>query len=250
MKILVLVKETLATDARIKLETRKKINMVGVEYIINPYDFYAIEEAVRLKEQFGGEVILFTLGNRDSVANLKSCLAMGADRAVYLKSDLQDSRQVSEALAWAIAKEEEVDLILAGWKAVDDNNAQVPGRLSVILNLPFVNVVSDLKVDPLMSNAICQRDRDTCSERVLVSLPAIVAVQKGINEPRYPSVPGILQAKDKTIDVLIPETTPITGNVLSYQLPVSRRKCVFYDGSDPETSVELLIASLLGAKVL
>jgi len=248
LKIIVLVKETFDTEAKILLESPNNISQKDVKYIINPYDEFAIEEALRIVEKFGGEVILCSVGREDSQITIRSGLALGADRAKLIVSGATDSITVSKFLAQSISQEG-FDLILAGWVAIDDNNAQVPARLSELLQIPLVNVVIEIEISE--DKIICRRDSDDKIEIVETGLPAIIAVQRGINEPRYPTVKNILQAKKKKIEFLYMEKIKEKVNInISYDVIQSKRKGLLIDGSSPQKAVTILVEKLKEAKVL
>lgn len=252
MKIIVLVKETFATDTNIILTSNGEIDNSSQKYILNPYDEHAVEEAVRIKEKFGGEVVLYTVGREEAVPNIKGALAFGADRAVIINSGIKDSGSISNLLGQTIVREEEsFDLILAGWIAVDDNNAQVPARLGVILGVPCVNGVTEIRINGGENKLSCLREGENIKELVEVGLPAVVAVQKGINNPRYPTVQNILQAKKKKIkvieqDILENHLTP----QIYYRLPHRSKAGYLINGSEPEKAVAELVSRLQEAKVL
>ncbi|KJS82160.1 MAG: hypothetical protein JM58_15655 [Peptococcaceae bacterium BICA1-8] len=247
MKVLVLVKETFDTEVKIVLEN-EIISEKDVKYIINPYDEFAIEEAIKIKEKLGGEVILYSVGREEASATLKTGLAMGADQANIIKSNVKNSMTVSQLLSEAINKHDnEFDLILAGWVSIDDNNAQVPGRLSQLLNIPFVNVVT--KVDVTGEIVLCEREGEGCQEIVEVRIPAIIAVQRGINEPRYPTMKNIMQAKRKNVN-LLELTAPIDKVKVSYQFPEQKNKGEIIDGSNPEQAAKVLVDRLKESKIL
>lgn len=251
MKILVLLKETFATDFKVVLKSPDKIDETLVTYIVNPYDEYALEEAVKIKEELGGEVILYTVGREETAATLKNALAMGADRAILITAGAKDSLTVTELLTETIKqKDPDFDLILAGWIAIDDNNAQVPGRLSTLLGIPLVNVVTKLNVDIKQRKILCEREADGVQEIVEAGLPAVVAVQKGINVPRYPTVQNILQAKKKKIEVISPEITGERKTVIRYELPRKRNAVHLFDDADPQLAVSRLVQKLREDKVL
>ncbi|MFZ5752914.1 MAG: electron transfer flavoprotein subunit beta/FixA family protein [Bacillota bacterium] len=251
MKILVLLKETFATDFKVVLTPAGKIDDTQVSYIVNPYDEYALEEAVKIKEDMGGEVILYTVGRKDGAATLKNALAMGADRAMLITAGAKDSQTVTELLAETIKqKDPDFDLILAGWIAIDDNNAQVPGRLSTLLGLPLVNVVTKLNINIKQRKILCEREADGVQEIVEVELPAVIAVQKGINVPRYPTVQNILQARKKKIQIIFPEVENKHDSVITYQIPRKRKAALLFDNSDPQQAVFQLVQKLQEDKVL
>lgn len=252
MKIIVLLKELFDTDSKMVLTAEGEIDSRGLRYTINPYDEYALEEAVLLKEQYGGEVIIYTLGREEAVPNIKGALAIGADRAVLIKAESKDSINTSRILAdYIAAYDGDFDLILAGWVAVDDNNAQVPARISQIFGVPLVNVITELIL--LIENGmiICRRESENQQEIVEARIPAVAAVQKGINRPRYPTVQNILESNKKEIKICTPvEVGSVKGVSFNYRLPLKTKLGYRIDGTDPNKAVAELIAKMQEAKAL
>ena len=202
MNIVVCLKQTFDTEAKIALNASGKVDDAGVTSVINPYDEYALEEGLRLKEKFGGEVVTVSVGGEKVQAAIRTALATGADRAVLVTDpalDGADEWVVAEVLAKAISQMP-YDIILAGRIAVDDQSAQVAVRLAEVLNLPSVSSV--LKMETEESKVLATREIDGGTEILEVPLPAVFTAQKGLNEPRYPSMMGIMKAKSKEIKVL------------------------------------------------
>lgn len=202
MKIIVLIKQTFDTEAKIAIDDSGQISRQGVSLIINPYDEYAVEEALRLKEKNGGEVTVVSAGAPTAQDALRQALAMGADKAVLITDPALeggDEFTAATALAKAVGTLE-YDLVLAGWRAIDDGSAQVAVRVAEINGLPHVNVVTKLEVSG--DKAMATREIEGGSEVVEVPLPAVITAQKGLNEPRYPSMKGIMQAKKKPMQKL------------------------------------------------
>lgn len=200
MNILVCVKRVPDSESRIVLGSGgRSIDPRGIKFVLNPYDEYAVEEALRLKEAAGaGSVTVMTLGGEESKETLRTALAMGADQAVLLKGQpSSDGLGTAEKLAAAI-KERECDLVLFGKQAIDDDNLQVPGMVAELLALPSATVVVDLNVDG--SRVIAKREVEGGHELVEFELPGVIAAQKGLNEPRYPSLKGIMAAKKKPLE--------------------------------------------------
>ncbi len=202
MKIVVCMKQTFDTEARIALTEEGRIDDSSVLLIVNPYDEYAVEEAIRIKEKQGGEVTVVTVGGDKARKALQQCLAMGADHAVLVDdAQLNDADGHMVALVLSrVLKEMEYDLILCGRESVDEAASQVHTRLAEILDLPQVNVVSALKVED--GKAEAKRDIEGGSELVEVDLPAVISVQKGINEVRYPSLRLVMKASRRPIKTL------------------------------------------------
>ena len=200
MKIIVCIKRVPDTEARIKVAgDGTSIDTAGVKFIISPYDEFAIETALRIKEAQGsGEVIAITLGEAQAAEQLRSALAMGADRAILLKGATGiDGSATAKALAEEI-RTHNADLVLCGMKAVDDDQQQVGVMLAEYLGIPCVSVVADLEVDG--STLVAHREIEGGVEVVEVPTPALITTTKGKFEPRYPSLKGIMAAKKKPLE--------------------------------------------------
>lgn len=202
MNIVVCLKQTFDTEAKITLDSKGKIDGSGVNLVINPYDEFAVEEALKLKEKFGGEVTLVSMGTERVQEALRTALAMGCDQAVLVSDPAiegPDEWTAAEILARAVSQIP-YDMILTGRIAVDDGSAQVAVRLADALDIPSVSSI--LKLDAEEGKAVATREIDGGTELVEVSLPAVFTAQKGLNVPRYPSMMGIMKAKKKEIKIL------------------------------------------------
>ncbi|HHW38748.1 MAG TPA: electron transfer flavoprotein subunit beta/FixA family protein [Bacillales bacterium] len=201
MNIYVLLKRTFDTEEKIVLNNGK-IDDSGVEFIINPYDEYAVEEAILLRDEHGGEVTVVTVGSEDSEKELRTALAMGADKAVLIDTeDLDELDQSGTAkILSTYLKDQNADIILAGNVAVDGGSGQIGPRVAEMLGIPQVTTITNVTIDG--GKAIIVRDVEGDEETVEVSLPVLVTAQQGLNEPRYPSLPGIMKAKKKALDTL------------------------------------------------
>lgn len=200
MKIIVCIKRVPDSEGRIGAGSDgASVDTQGVKFVVNPYDENAIEEALKLKEAAGeGSVTVMTLGGDESKETLRTALAMGADQSVLLKGQPStDGLGTAEKLAAAI-RDREFDLILFGKQAIDDDNLQVPAMVAQLLDLPSATVVVDLKVEGRKVTAA--REVEGGHEVVEFELPAVVAAQKGLNEPRYASLKGIMAAKKKPLE--------------------------------------------------
>ncbi|MFC4776901.1 electron transfer flavoprotein subunit beta/FixA family protein [Paenibacillus sp. GCM10023252] len=195
MKIAVLLKQTFDTEEKIVLENGK-VAEDGVKFVINPYDEYAVEEAIRLKEQHGGSVIVLAVGPARTSEALRTALAMGADEAVLISDEriAADEYVVSEVLAAQVSKGD-YDLVLGGNFSVDNGAGQVAVRLAGLLGIPHVSSITKLEISG--GQALVTRDAEGDTELLEVTLPALFTAQQGLNEPRYPSLPGIMKAKKK-----------------------------------------------------
>ncbi|MEH7442401.1 electron transfer flavoprotein subunit beta/FixA family protein [Bacillus sp. JJ1122] len=202
MNIYVLMKRTFDTEEKISI-ANGKINEDGAEFIINPYDEYAIEEAIQVRDAHGGEVTIVSVGNEEAEKQLRTALAMGADKAVLIniEDDVENGDQFTTAKILAeYLKEKEADLILGGNVAIDGGSGQVAPRVADQLGIPYVTTITKLEING--STATITRDVEGDSEVIETSLPVLVTAQQGLNEPRYPSLPGIMKAKKKPLDEL------------------------------------------------
>ncbi|WP_027409532.1 electron transfer flavoprotein subunit beta/FixA family protein [Anoxybacteroides tepidamans] len=202
MNIFVLMKRTFDTEEKIVIQNGK-VNEEGAEFIINPYDEYAIEEAIQVRDKLGGEITVVTVGNEDAEKELRTALAMGCDKAVLIniEDDVEESDQYTTAKIIAeYLKDKNADLILAGNVAIDGGSGQVGPRVAEMLGISYVTTITKLDIDG--GKATIVRDVEGDEEVIEVSLPLLVTAQQGLNEPRYPSLPGIMKAKKKPLDEL------------------------------------------------
>lgn len=264
--ILVCIKQVPDTETKVKVAADgKRIDPEAIKWIINPYDELAIEVALRLKEKMGGSVTLLTAGPARCEEALRTGLAMGADRAIHVKDDLADADGfvIARILARAIQTSgAQFDIILAGKAAIDDDFSIVPVALAEALNLPNVSVAVSLEVDPAGKKGSARRQIEGAEEVVPFPLPAVVSVQKGISvpqgsnpapihEPRYPTLPGIMQAKKKEVkslalaqlnlpaDLLRPRT-----KVVEMTLPPPRQAGKMIEFETPQEAARKLIQAL------
>lgn len=202
MNIYVLVKRTFDTEEKLVI-SGGKIQEDGAEFIINPYDEYAIEEAIKVRDEHGGEVTVITMGGEEAEKQLRTALAMGADKAVLINTedDVEEMDQFTSAYILAeYLKDKEADLILAGNVAIDGGSGQVGPRVADLLDINYVTTITSLKIEGEKVTII--RDIEGDSEELETALPLLVTAQQGLNEPRYPSLPGIMKAKKKPLEEL------------------------------------------------
>ena len=197
----VCIKQVADTETRVKVGADgKTLDPAGVTWILNPYDEFALEQALRFREKVGaGEVVVMSLGGAGVQTTIRSALAMGADRAVHLKSDTVQPDPLS--VARALAQELKVlgpHLIWMGKQAVDDDQGQVGPMVAELLGLPCVTAVAAIELQG--EKAAVERDVEGGREAIQVQLPAVFTTDKGLNEPRYASLKGIMAAKKKTIE--------------------------------------------------
>jgi electron transfer flavoprotein beta subunit len=253
MKIVVCVKQVPDTETRVKIAPAgNAISETDVaNWIVSPYDEFAIEEALRIKEAKGGEVVVVTVGPDRAQAALRTGLAMGADSAVHVKDaalDATDTLGTARALAAAVKSLAPFDLVLCGQQGVGGDHSQVPGMLAELLDLPQVTVAVKITVGD--GQATVEREIEGGRETWETPLPALVSAQKGLNEPRYASLKGIMAAKKKQVQVLdlgalgldaaavAPKVT-----VTAMELPPARPPVRMIEG-DPETQAKELVRLL------
>jgi len=260
MNILVFVKRVPDTESKIRIDRETRAIMEdGLNFIVSPNDEYAVEEALRLKEAKGGQVTVISVGTEESLIILKKCLAMGADEAVLIKDDLKeayDGLRISKILARAVEKKYPgFDLLLFGKQSVGADNAQVPSAVAELLGLPQANVVTKLEVEGNQGTAY--REIEGAMEKVVFSLPAVVSAQKGLNEPRYETLKGIMAAKKKVIPILSfeelglsQEDTAARVEVIGIEMPPARQAGRIIPGTPEEAARELARLLHSEAKVI
>lgn len=221
MKIFVFVKKVPDTESKIRIDHEaNSIIEEGLSFVINPYDEYAVEEALRLKEAGEATVTVFSVGSDDTIPILKKALAMGVDEAVLLKDEMAetyDGLRISRILVQALkTKYSDYNLLLFGKQSVGADNSQVPSMVAELLGLPQINVVTKLDIDGNSGSA--RREIEGAVEKVAFSLPAVISAQKGLNEPRYETLKGIMAAKRKDIPVIDVKDLGLDGDLLDPKL--------------------------------
>lgn len=232
MKIVVCVSTVPDSTTKIKVGgSGKSIDETGVTFIINPYDEFAVEEAVQLKEKNGGEVIAVSYGNVKAKEGIKKAFQMGADKGILIKSasDDYDSFIVAKNLA-AVIKEINPDIVLFGKQSIDFDGLLVPKMTAEFLNLPSVNVVTKLDING--QDAVIEREIEGGKETLKAKLPIVIGTQKGINNPRYPNLKSIMASKSKPIEEKVSVDEPSKSSVISMKLPDAKGKGkIFTDGA-------------------
>jgi electron transfer flavoprotein beta subunit len=200
VKILVCVKRVPITGGRMVLtDDEQSIQTRHLGFTISPHEECGVEEAVRVVEAQGGEVIVLTLGPPEAEEQLRESMALGADRAIHLVSDEEwDAQATAAALAEAIGAEQPFDLLVFGNESADAGNYQVGIRVAYELGLPIVTGLKGLSVAE--GRARCEQEVPGGRDVYDVALPAVVTVKEGLNLPRYPSVPAKLRANRKPVD--------------------------------------------------
>ena len=197
----VCIKQVADTETRVKVAADgKTLDPAGVTWIMNPYDEFALEQALRIREAQGsGEVVSLSLGGPGVQTTLRSALAIGADRAIHLRADAAqpDPLQVARAIAAELAGLKP-EIVWFGKQAVDDDQGQVPAMVAELLGLPAATVLARIELDG--GTATVEREVEGGREVMSVPLPAVFSADKGLNEPRYASLKGIMAAKRKPIE--------------------------------------------------
>lgn len=224
MKIAVCVSLVPDSTTKVKIgSSGKSIDENGVTFILNPYDEFAVEEAVQLKEKSGAETYAISFGSDKSKEAIKKAYQMGIEKGILIKanSDDYDSYTVAKNLADAL-NELKPDLIFFGKQSIDFDGMAIPGMVATMLNLPFVNVVTKLDVNG--SEVTAEREIEGGKEIITSTLPAIIGAQKGLNNPRYPNLKSIMASKSKPIEE---KSSTYSGNkteVISMNLPPAKGK--------------------------
>lgn len=259
MNIVVCIKQVPSSETKIRVSSETgRVDTSEVEWVVNPYDEYALETALRLREAQGsGAITALTLGPERSRAVLRTALAMGCDSAVHVQDEAfegADALSVGRALAAAV-KRDSFDLVLCGKQAIDDDQALVPQALAHFLGIPHVAVVPE--VEPTDGGLIAHREVEGATELVKVGLPCLVTIQKGKFEPRYPTLKLMMAAKRKEIPVLGLadlglDVAAVTRGVenLGDRLPPGRKPGVKLEGEPAELARELVTRLHEEAKVL
>lgn len=204
MNILVFIKQVPDTASRIKIGAGgKNIDETDVTWIISPYDEYALEEALKIKEAKGaGKVTVISMGPERAATSLRNALAMGADEAIHLNDSAMegaDAYATAKVLA-AAAKLRPFDILFFGKTGVGMDQSQVPSIVAEILGLPQITQIAKLELGE--GKVVAHREVEGATETVESSLPVVLAAEKGLNEPRYPSLKGIMAAKKKPIEAM------------------------------------------------
>jgi len=252
MKIFVCVKQVPDTNLQIKLNKEKnEIDRDSLSFVMNPYDEFAVEEAIRIKERYqDSQITVVTLGPPSAEEVLRQALAMGVDEAIHIVDpclNIRDGLITSRALASVIATHKP-ELVLCGRQAVDDDAFQVGGALGEFLGYPEIAIASKVSIDLNSRNVEIERMLEGGVKQVIaLSLPCVITCQKGINDPRYPSLPGIMKAKHKEVKYIKIEDLGLNMesriNVEKLEIPMVQRKLKFIDG-DPEKQVKELVLLL------
>ncbi len=253
VEIVVLLKQVPATESLIGIaDDGVSIKTDDIKWVINPYDEFAVEEALRIKEAHGGSVSILSVGSEKTVEAIRTALAMGADKGILINvpdGDVCDGLTTAKILSTAL-KEIPFELIIAGQRAVDDDNFQVGPATAEFLDIPHISMV--IKQEITDGKIKCHRTVDGGTVVLETPLPVLFTTQRGINEPRYASLPGIMKAKKKPIDMktmtdigLDPETVgkPLT-KIVSLKTPPERKGGIMIEGDSAQEKAAKIVKIL------
>jgi electron transfer flavoprotein beta subunit len=237
------------TESRIKIGAdRNRIDETGIKFIVSPYDEFALEEAIRTKDAKGGDVTVVTFGPDRAAQALRECLARGATKALHIKGEVADadSLGIAKVLAAAI-KSVPHDLVFFGKQGVGTDNGLVGPMVAELLGYPQVNVVTHLEVGD--GKVTAHREIEGAEEIIEASTPAVITAQKGLNEPRYASLKGIMAAKKIPIDTKSVAGLGLSDSdifkqrvvFVSLELPPEKSGGRKIDGSDPAAAAKEIV---------
>jgi electron transfer flavoprotein beta subunit len=203
MKFLVTVKRVVDYEANLKvLQDKSFIDMDNINMITNPFDEIGVEAAIQLKEKFGGEIVIVSIGQDEAQQNIRTALAMGADRGIIVDYDnTKDfiNTEVTANILFKICQEEKPDVIIMGKQAIDTDNHQTSEYLSEMLNIGNASQANTISLNPDENTIVVKKEADGGLETVTMPLPCVITTDLRLNEPRYASLPGIMKAKRKPL---------------------------------------------------
>ena len=239
MKLLVCISKVPDTTSKINfVDNNTKFDENGVQYIVNPYDeWYALVRALELVEAQGGSVTTITVGTASDDPTIRKALAIGANDAVRIDADPSDPHFVAKQIA-EYAKNENYDIILTGKETINYNGSQIGGMIAEMLNTPFVSLAT--KLDVTNNVATLERDVKGGVEVVEVITPFVLSAAKGMAEQRIPNMRGIMAARTKPLNVIIPVEQEPLSSVVKFELPDAKSGCKYIEPENMDELVELL----------
>ena len=235
MKIGVLIKQVPDSETKVKVKVDGSgIETADIKYIMNPYDEFAVEEALKMQARHKGEVVVFTVGSKKAEDAMRNAMAMGADRGIRVEEEGiegSDALGIAHLLAAAV-KAEACDILFAGKQAIDDDSAAVPQMVAELLDWPQITVIDTFEAHDEHTVSASRRIGGGTKEVIKTSLPAVITADKGLNSPRFASLPGIMKAKKKPLVVKTPAELGVTSGVgargskaqvVRYSLPAARK---------------------------
>ncbi|MBF0496207.1 MAG: electron transfer flavoprotein subunit beta/FixA family protein [Deltaproteobacteria bacterium] len=257
MEIIACIKQVPDTESQIKIAPDgKSIVQNDIKWVMNPYDEFGVEEALKLKAKNGGTVTVVSVGPKRVTESIRTALAMGADKGILVEdaaTDDGDSFTIAKTLA-AVVKNIPYDVIFCGQRAVDDDEAQVGAMLAEMLNIPHVSLVVKEEVDLAAKKVTAEKPIEGATLVTESSLPVLLTTQKGLNEPRYASLPGIMKAKKKPLETkkvadlgLNAEDVGLAGSklkIMALTPPPQRSAGKIVEGETPQEKAAALVKLL------
>lgn len=238
MKILVCITHVPDTTSKISfVEDNTKFDTTGVQYIIGPYDDYALARAVELKEQSSGTITVLNVGLAETEPTLRKALAIGADDAIRINAEPSDSFFVANQIA-EVAKNENYDLILMGRESLDFNTGVVHSMVGELLDIPSLSPVMTLDIDG--TTAKMTREIEGGKEHIETDLPLVLGCQEPIAEWKIPNMRGIMTARSKPLNVIEPTNNEERSKLSSYEMPPAKGDVKMIDADNVSELVDLL----------
>ena len=241
MKILVCISHVPDTTSKINFtENDSKFDSNGVQFVINPYDEFALTRAMWFKEKQGATVTVVTVGNNTTEPTLRKTLAIGADEAIRVNAEATDGLTVAKEIA-EVVKNGSYDLVLAGKESIDYNGGMVPGMVAALLDYNFVNACVGLEIEG--NKATITREIDGGKEQLSSNLPLVIAGQKGLVEEKdlkIPNMRGIMMARKKTLTVIEPTISDVATVTTLFEKPAAKSACKIVDANNIDELINLL----------
>ena len=241
MNIIVCISNVPDTTSKINFtENNTKFDTNGIQFVINPYDEFGLTKAMMIKEEFGGSVTVITVGDINAEPVMRKALAIGADKAIRINKKAIDSYSTATEIANYL-KDKPVDIIIAGRESIDYNGGAVPGIISELMNLPFINACIGLSITDSTAKTI--REIDGGQETIVTELPLIIGGQKGLvseSELRIPNMRGIMQARSKPLEVIEPSFNENLTSSEKFEKPAEKKSCKLVDSNNIQELVNLL----------
>ncbi|MGY5351682.1 electron transfer flavoprotein subunit beta/FixA family protein [Wenyingzhuangia sp. IMCC45533] len=241
MKILVCISHVPDTTSKINFTDNSTVfDTTGVQFVINPYDEFALTRAIWFQEKQGAKVTVVNVGDATTEPTLRKAMAIGADDAVRIDATPTDGFFVAQQIA-ELCKKENYDLVLTGKESIDYNGAMVPGLIASFLDLDYINACVDLEIEG--SNVQASREIDGGTEKVSATLPIVVAGQKGLVEEKdlkIPNMRGIMMARKKPLNVIPAADVNATTQISSFEKPEAKGACKMIDANNIDELIDLL----------
>jgi len=241
MDIVVCISSVPDTTSKINfIDNGKKFDTGGIQFVINPYDEFGLTKAMLLKESVGGKVTVITVGGAEVEPVIRKALAIGADEAIRINMNAADSYSTAFAIANYL-QENPMDLIITGRESIDYNGGAVGGMLAEMLDLPFINACNGLEFSA--NTAKITREIDGGKENISVNLPFVIGGQKGLvqeSELRIPNMRGIMQARTKPLQVVVPSNNETLTESINFEKPAKKGACKLVSSDNVAELVSLL----------